>query len=369
MSTRVFVAGLGWAGRRHLANLETLGYETAGGRLEQAASWRPDALVIATPTSHHLEALRWAVERGVHTYVEKPIAASTEGVSELLAAAEDRDLTVAVGYNLRFHPALEVIRAAVEEGRIGRLLSVRAEVGQYLPDWQPDRDYRQSYAARRELGGGALLTLSHELDYVRWIAGEVVECRGLATRVSDLDLDVDDVAEVILRHESGMIGSVHLDMLDRRYNRRSRWVGSDGTIAWEWAEPVLLGEEALWAPDGFDIGETYLAALRDFLLAAAGEQLPRAQWTRRPQSARDLRGGAHVTTIAVIPARGGSKGVPGKNLRPLAGRPLLLHSLALAALCPEVARVVVSTDSDEIAAVALAAGAEVLHATRRIGPR
>ena len=120
-------------------------------------------------------ALRWAVEHGVHAYVEKPLAVTVEGLAELLDG--EAEVTIAVGYNLRFHPALEAIRAAVYEGRIGRLLAVRAEVGQYLPDWHPEEDYRVSYAARRDLGGGALLTLSHELDYVRWIAGEVVSCR------------------------------------------------------------------------------------------------------------------------------------------------------------------------------------------------
>jgi predicted dehydrogenase len=274
---RIFVVGLGSAGKRHLANARALGHEAEGGRLDGAEDFAPDALVVASPTSAHLEGLKWAVDHGVHAFVEKPLASSSAGVAESLAAAERAGLTVAVGYNLRFHPALEAVAAAVHGGRIGRLLSVRAEVGQYLPDWHPGEDYRASYAARADLGGGALLTLSHELDYVRWIAGEVEDARGSAAHVSSLEVDADDVAELVCRHVGGAISSVHMDLLDRSYNRRSRWVGEDGTIAWEWELPVRLlpAGETLSEPADDAISRSYVEALSDFVRAAETGMPPR----------------------------------------------------------------------------------------------
>jgi predicted dehydrogenase len=274
---RIFVVGLGAAGRRHLANAHALGHDAEGGRLDDAAQFGPEAIVVASPTGVHLEALQWAVDRGVHAFVEKPIAASSAGVSEVLAVAEQAGITVAVGHNLRFHPALEAIAGAVRDGRIGRLLSVRAEVGQYLPDWHPGEDYRASYAARMSLGGGALLTLSHELDSVRWIAGEVDAVRGCTAHVSSLELDVDDVAELVCRHAGGAVSSIHMDFLDRSYNRRSRWVGEEGTIAWEWGGPARLlpADETLSVATPDALEGTYLAALRDFVDAAATGRAPR----------------------------------------------------------------------------------------------
>jgi predicted dehydrogenase len=214
----------------------------------------------------------------VHAYVEKPLADSSADLGELLERAERDGVVVATGYNLRFHPALEAVRKAVRERRLGRLVSVRAEVGQYLPDWHPGEDFRASYAARADLGGGALLTLSHELDYVRWIVGEVVECEGRAARFSELVVDVDDVAEIVCRHESGTLASVHVDFLDRAYNRRSRWVGEEATIAWEWggAVRVLPDERVLWEDPAYDVGATYLAALTDFLACVRSGARPRA---------------------------------------------------------------------------------------------
>lgn len=274
---RIFVVGLGSIGRRHLENARALGHEAAGGRLDDAEAWGPDAVVIASPTSAHLEALRWAADRGLHAYVEKPVAAASDEVAEALDAAGRAALTVAVGYNLRFHPALEAIRDAVASGAIGRLLSVRAEVGHYLPDWRPGEDFRRSYAARKELGGGALLTLSHELDYVRWIAGEVDEASGVTAGGSSLGLDVDEVAELLLRHTGGAVSSVHMDLLDREYNRRSRWVGEEGTISWEWGRAVTAepGARVLWVDPSFDLAETYRAALADFVQAVADGRPPR----------------------------------------------------------------------------------------------
>jgi predicted dehydrogenase len=273
---RVFVAGLGSIGKRHLDNARALGHDADGGRLGDAAAFRPDAVVIATPTSAHPEALRWAIEHGAHAYVEKPVAATAAGIAELLDAADEAGLTVAVGYNLRFHPAIEAIRDAVVAGGIGRLLSVRAEVGSYLPDWQPERDYRDSYAAHAELGGGALLTLSHELDYVRWIAGEVETVEGRAARVSQLELDVDDVAEVITTHAGGAVASIHMDLFDRSYNRRSRWVGERGTIEWHWDGRVRLlpSGETVW-DEADALAGTYEASLQDFFEAVDTGAEPR----------------------------------------------------------------------------------------------
>jgi predicted dehydrogenase len=274
---KALVVGLGSAGRRLRDAAVQTGCDVASvsrrpgsgefTSLEDAAAWGAEVVVVATPTALHVDALRWAVDRGVHVYVEKPLASSPRGLQALLDGADRAGLVVATGYNLRFHPALEAIKEAVDSGRLGRLLAVRAEAGQFLPDWHPESDYRPSYAARHDLGGGALFTLSHELDYVRWIAGEVTNSWGLVRHVSSLELEADDIAEVVLEHEHGALSSVHTDFLDRSYNRRSRWIGEHATIAWDWPGPVTLLPEGtiLWRDDSFDLGTTYLRGMDDFI--------------------------------------------------------------------------------------------------------
>jgi predicted dehydrogenase len=297
---RVLIVGLGSIGRRHLSNLQKLDCEVSVYRrtietaeairrefgiaafasLTDAAAWKPNVVLIANPTSEHLKIAFWALEHDCHVFIEKPLAHSLDGVDTFLRLAEERKRCVAVGCNLRFHPALEAIHTAVVNGRIGRLLSARAEVGQYLPDWHPGTDYRQEYSARAELGGGALLTLIHELDYICWIGGEVRESVGMLAKVSDLEIDVEDVAEIICRHVSGALTSVHMDFLDRAYNRRSRWVGEAGTIEWVWGGPVHLmlpngHQEILWHNPTFDYNDTYVMELCDFFDCIKSGRQPR----------------------------------------------------------------------------------------------
>lgn len=297
---RVLIIGLGSIGCRHLNNIQKMGYEVAICRrtiddaeaasrehrvvafasLTDAASWKPNVVLIANPTSEHLKIAFWALEHDCHVFIEKPLAHSLVGIDTFLRMAEEKQLCVAVGCNLRFHPALEAIHNAVYSERIGRLLTARAEVGQYLPDWHPGTDYRQEYSARADLGGGAVLTLIHELDYICWIGGEVGESTGMLAKVSDLAIDVEDVAEIVCRHVSGALTSIHMDFLDRAYNRRSRWVGEIGTIEWIWGGAVQLIQrggvrEILWQDPAFDCNETYVKELLDFFDCIKNVNQPR----------------------------------------------------------------------------------------------
>jgi predicted dehydrogenase len=319
---RIIVVGLGSIGRRHLANLRGLGCEVAVLRRSpadaavttaafdvlafdapgEAAAWGPTHAIVANATSAHAATIAWALDTGCHVLVEKPISSSLRDVDTLLDRADALGRIVAVGSNLRFHPAVETIRTTILRGGIGRLLTARAEVGAYLPGWHPDADYRTEYSARAELGGGALLTLIHELDLMTWIAGPVTYSNGCVARVSDLEIDVDDLAELVCVHDAGPVTSVHMDFVDRAYNRRSRWIGSAATLEWHWQGDLLRLDgdrrETLWSPTGFDYNSTYVRELEDFLAASREHRAPRT-------TGRDAR---HTLQVALsIPARGSGR--------------------------------------------------------------
>jgi predicted dehydrogenase len=250
---RVLIAGLGSIGRRHLANLRSLepgaeilvwrqhshdaavptGADRVVFRIEDAIAWAPDAALLTGPSTTHIPAALPLAQAGVPLFIEKPISAALDGVDELIAVCQRRSLPLMVGYNLRFHEPLKILRDAVAGGAIGRILSVRAEVGQYLPDWRRGADYRQSVTARGDLGGGVVLELSHELDYARWIAGEVTSVSAFTGKLSDLEIDVEDTAEIILWFACGAIGSIHLDMVQRSPVRICRVIGTGGAIVWD----------------------------------------------------------------------------------------------------------------------------------------
>ena len=110
-----------------------------------------------------------------------------------------------MGFQFRFHPGLLRCRELIDAGRIGKPLSFRAEWGEYLPGWHPWEDYRKSYSARKDLGGGVLLTLSHPLDYIRWFFGDPEWIWAMNGKISDLELDVDDIAEIGMRDRDQLL--------------------------------------------------------------------------------------------------------------------------------------------------------------------
>lgn len=289
----VAVLGQGSIGRRHAGLLleegcrvlafdpspaaeYAAGVEPAAG--EEAALAEADAAVVASPTSEHLAQAERALTHGCHLLVEKPIALGAgPEVDALVAAACDAGRVLAVAMNLRFHPGPAAVREVVTAGRIGRPLTARFSFGGYLPDWRPGTDYRRSYSARRELGGGVLLDVIHELDYAGWILGPAAEAGAWLGRVSDLELDVEDVVLAHVAYESGALASFELDYLDRSYRRGCRIVGSEASVEWDWSAGTvrLLGPAGAVdeRPAAKEFQPTYRAQARAWLAALrAGEQ-------------------------------------------------------------------------------------------------
>jgi len=257
MPERVLVVGLGSIGRRHarlirqagpgvkIAALRRAGSSPDGEELvdlvfhsleEAILQFRPQAAVIANPATRHLETALTLAGAGVHLLVEKPLAANAAGVAELIALGAAQQVVLATGYNLRFSASLQEFRNQL--CRAGQMISVRAEVGQYLPGWRPDADYRQAVSASGALGGGALLELSHEFDYLQWIFGDVTSVCASVDRQSALEIDVEDTAHIVMGMKTqtadGAPLKIRLDLDLYRHDttRTCVAIGSEGSLRW-----------------------------------------------------------------------------------------------------------------------------------------
>ena len=257
---KFLIAGLGSIGRRHFRNLRALGEndivflrshkatlpedELAGFPVETDVATalnnhRPDAVIVANPTALHLDIAIPAAEAGCHILLEKPISGSLEGVDLLEAAAKRSGSRILVGFQFRFHPTLKIAAELITSGALGKVLTIHAHWGEYIPNWHPWEDYRQSYAAHNELGGGVIRTLTHPLDYVRWLVGEVTEVRALNGHVSPLEMDAEDVAEIGLRFASSAIGGVHVNYVQRPACPPTGDCRTQGTLRWDNADGML----------------------------------------------------------------------------------------------------------------------------------
>ena len=297
---KILVIGCGSIGERHIRNLkglsmgEIIACDTDQKRLSaigkkydiqtcadirRTLSKSIDATLVCTPPSTHIPIARKVIDSGAHIFIEKPLSHSLKGVDELIERAGKKNLTILVGYNLRFHPGLALVKKLCDRGEVGRILSARAEVGQYLPDWRPWQDYRRSYTARKKLGGGIILDGSHELDYMRWLLGEVEEVSCFADKLSHLEVDTEDTAEVLLKFRSGAIAGVHLDFIRRDYARNCELVGEGGTIVWSYPEALVKiysARNKKWRviKASSDPNEMYVREMRHFIRCVRGKENP-----------------------------------------------------------------------------------------------
>tara|TARA_B110000003_G_scaffold55978_1_gene55989 strand:- start:7988 stop:8992 length:1005 start_codon:yes stop_codon:yes gene_type:complete len=204
--------------------------------LNHVIQFQPQIAIICSPASTHIEISRALVKQGIHILIEKPISNEKKGLEELNREAVENNCVVTVGYNLRFLPSLKKFKDLIDKNFVGDLYSVRGEVGQYLPNWRK-KDYRKTVSAQKILGGGVLLELSHELDYLRWIFGEVESVQAQLSRQSQLDIDVEDTAHIILKFKENknninLMASLNLDFIRHDTVRMCHAIGDKGSLRW-----------------------------------------------------------------------------------------------------------------------------------------
>jgi predicted dehydrogenase len=257
------LVGYGSIGRRHLANFHGLGVDewavvhTGMGTLPleppcpvttytdvQSAlrHEEPTFAVIANPTNLHVPSMLACLEAGCGVLVEKPISHTSEGLDSLDEEATEHGSRVLVGFQFRFHPALRRIRAALDSGVIGVPLHAQVVWGEYLPAWHPWEDWRASYAARLDLGGGVHHTICHPLDYLRMLFGDPTAVIASLSENHPLGLEVPEAADVFLRFGGGVAAQVHLDYWTRPTEHRVEIVCTDGTIRWDY----IAGSFQIW---------------------------------------------------------------------------------------------------------------------------
>lgn len=205
------------------------GYAVASD-LGEACALNVTHCIVATDTGRHVADSEIALENRFHVLVEKPLATDAEEGKRLCARAREVDRGIFVGCVLRFSESLNYFRTLLAE--IGRLHSVRIECQSYLPDWRPQRSYRESYSARGA-EGGVLRDLVHEIDYAGWIFGWPKAVYADLRNLGRLGIETEEIADLVWQTSEGCVVSITLDYLSRSPRRRMRAMGEKGTLEWD----------------------------------------------------------------------------------------------------------------------------------------
>ncbi len=314
---KILISGLGSIGQRHVRNLrhicsdemEIIAYRSIGRNIKifedmtaqsgvdlekaynlktftnyvEALEQSPDVVFITCPTMLHIPMALLAAKHNCHLFIEKPLSDSLEGIEELTKIVKEKNLVALVGYQLRFHPCLKLIHQLLGERRIGQILSVHSECGEYLPDAHPYENYREGYAARSDLGGGALLSLSHELDYSQWLFGMPKKLFALGGKLSRLEMDVDDTDNILMEcmvDNRSIPVHIHLDFIQRPPSRKCSISGEEGKIFWDYYAncvnlyTVKKGQWESFQFDNFQRNEMFLTEIKHFVACLEGVEKP-----------------------------------------------------------------------------------------------
>lgn len=265
---KLLMIGLGSIGQRHLRNIrrlygnsvDILAYRVRGLKrtfsddmkirenisleeeygirsfsdLEEALKEKPEAAFVTNPTRYHIPCAIACAQAGCHIFLEKPISDSREGILELLRISEEKNRKVFVGFQNRFHPGMKYVKNCLEAGELGKILSVRAVVGERLTTMHTYEDYKDTYMARKDLGGGVVLNqMIHELDYLYDLFGKPESVYAVGGITGNLDIDVEDNCDAIYKVRTGMGSfpvSVHGDFYQSPPSRFMKVVGEKGQV-------------------------------------------------------------------------------------------------------------------------------------------
>lgn len=275
--------------------------------LDEALSHRPDLAIVASPSAHHIDVLPDLIAANIPLYVEKPIVIKADEVIRVETALGASDPTVPrlSGFNFRYLPSLEELAALIVAGSLGNLVRAHLTAGQWLPDWRPQTDYRESYSAQRALGGGVLFDLIHEIDLCRWWFGTPIDCRAMIGRFSRLEMDVEDSCTALMRFGRGPLVSIGLDYAARQRLRRYEVVGDEGTAIWDLRERRLVVErpagvvEIVTAdPADFDVAQTYPRVLGEIVASIRAFRKDR-RWPSGLLARQDLSSGLDSSRLAI----------------------------------------------------------------------
>ena len=290
---QILVIGTGSIGSRHISNLLDLGYAgiSVVSRNPDPDRWNDltwfssvneaieagtfDLAFVCNPTSMHLQTSIELLQGGVTgIFIEKPLSNDFKDVEDLQSLVSEKGTAIHMGFDLRFDPGLIKVKELLDSGVVGRATNFRSWVGQFLPDWRPGTDHKSGSSARKDLGGGVLLDLIHEVDYIRWLLGDIGSLGCFHNNIGELGIETEDTASILIRTANGATGTINLDYLRRKLSRGCEITGSKGYIHWDYSDQNVcwfaegMKEESRFDYSGYERNDRF----REEISAVIGDQ-------------------------------------------------------------------------------------------------
>jgi len=248
--------------------------------IDKALSCKPDIVFVTNPSSMHVDFAKEALKSDAFIFIEKPLSHNYDGVEELIEIEKNIGINkIFVGYQFRFNPALTLVKKILKENGIGNLVGAQLVNGEYLPNWHPYEDYRLSYASRKDLGGGAIVSQIHDFDYAIWLFGNPQKIYAVGGHLSELEIDVEDSVQVLMQC-SGIPVSIQLDYVQWPPRREISITGDKGSIQCNLITmEVIVNNRITESTKKYDFpnfnrNDLFLDEMKNFLAFANGDEEP-----------------------------------------------------------------------------------------------
>ena len=256
MQKNFVITGGGSIGKRHLKNLislkinkenifvlepredrineiKSLGINNCISDINKFDNIQIDAAIICSPTSYHIDQAIYFANKNANIMIEKPLSRDLHGIDELIKVVSKNKLITFIAYIFRFAPSVKYLKEILSNKIIGDILFVRGEFSEYLPDWHPYEKYNSFYMAQKKLGGGSILDQSHIMDLIHYLFGNFKSVMAYNNKISNLEIEADDIAEMIVELDNGILASIHTDIFGRKHTKSLEVKGSKGNIFWD----------------------------------------------------------------------------------------------------------------------------------------
>lgn len=243
--------------------------------IDELLSYTLDFVIVASPAPTHVFFTQACLKLDIPVLIEKPVASDLHDQIKLINLIKYSTSIVAVGYCLRYLSSTLSVKKLVESGALGEIYNISVNVGQYLPTWRDGVDYRKSVSANKRLGGGVLLELSHEFDYLNWIFGPLHLSSAILRKSHEIETDVEDIADVVMTTSSGGVVNLHQDFIQKKPQRKVTIQAENAQVEWD----VIQNEIVITQGESVQVitsnnepnGNMYQLLLLDFYAAIKGE--------------------------------------------------------------------------------------------------
>ncbi len=208
--------------------------------IDDAIDFGFDAAIIASPSNLHISQAIKLIKNKIPTLIEKPLSNKLSDCSKLLKTFNENKTVVLVGYVLRYSSVLKRFREIILKEDFSKINSINIKCSSYLPYWRKFKNYKESVSAKKSLGGGALLELSHELDYANWIFGPFINIRSQIINSGKLDIDVEDEVKISANNKIGIPIKIDLDFYKKNNERYCLINLKDGLIKLDFIHKQII---------------------------------------------------------------------------------------------------------------------------------